>query len=90
MKLFKEKLTVPPAFADRQSRQGENPFISALTVACGPATFTGVWPHFGTFYPQVGTRDGGFHIRKVQVKGSEQDPRKITDENIRNFPSDLL
>ena len=28
----------------RRSRPGVNPFISALTVACCPATFPGVWP----------------------------------------------
>ena len=45
----------------RQSRPGASPFISALTVACCPAIFPGVWPNFGTFCPQVRkrTRDGG-------------------------------
>ena len=43
----------------RRSRPGVNPFISALTVACCPATFPGVWPHFGTLCPQVGAKDEG-------------------------------
>ena len=43
----------------RRSRPGANPFISALTVACCPATFPGVWPHFGTLCPQVGAKDEG-------------------------------
>ena len=43
----------------RRSRPGVNPFISALTVARCPATFPGVWPHFGTLCPQVGAKDEG-------------------------------
>ena len=42
-----------------QSRPGVNPFISALTVARCPATFPGVWTHFGTLCPQVGAWDEG-------------------------------
>lgn len=38
----------------RRSRPGANPFIPALTVARCPATFPGVWPHFGTLCPQGG------------------------------------
>ncbi|MCS3155766.1 hypothetical protein NXX77_26330 [Phocaeicola dorei] len=30
-----------------------------MTVACCPATFPGVWPHFGTLCPQVGAKDEG-------------------------------
>ena len=41
----------------RRSRSGVNPFISALTVARCPATFPGVWPHFGTLCPQVRAQD---------------------------------
>ena len=43
----------------RQSRPGANPFISALTVACCPAIFSGMWPHFGILCPQVGAQYEG-------------------------------
>ena len=43
----------------RRSRPGDNPFISALTVARCPAIFSEMWPHFGTLCPQVGAQYEG-------------------------------
>ena len=36
-----------------RSRPGVNPFISALTVSCRPATFPGVWPHIWSRCPEL-------------------------------------
>ena len=43
---MRDWLPCPPIQRDggRRSRPGVNPFISALTVARCPATFSGVWP----------------------------------------------